>query len=64
MQASSLGFDKPKEPPGKVSFRKRDGEPIDLSDQQQQRRASIELGMSAASHSSLFNQGAQCLPPI
>ncbi len=58
MQASSLGFDEPGKGGKAVSFRKREGGPIDLSDLQQQRRASIELGMTGASRSSLVSAGA------
>lgn len=62
-QASSLGFNEPDKAGKAVSFRKREGGPIDLSDQQQQRRASIELGMTGASRSSLCTAGAfHCCP--
>ena len=60
-QASSLGFDAQKAMSKAGSFRKREGGPMDLSDQQQRRRASIELGMGGASRSSLIPTGTNLL---
>lgn len=53
-----MGFDGPNAMAKAVSFRRREGDTLDLSDEQQRRRASVELGMGGASRGSLFPTGA------
>ncbi|BDA48811.1 probable phosphatidylinositol 4-phosphate 5-kinase 1 [Coccomyxa sp. Obi] len=61
LEASDLGFDDPKAVAKAVSFRRREGDTLDLSDQEQRRRVSVELGMGGASRSSLFATGSSGL---
>ncbi|CAL8463327.1 g2861 [Coccomyxa elongata] len=61
LEASNMGFDGPNAMAKAVSFRRREGDTLDLSDEQQRRRASVELGRGGASRGSLFPTGSSGL---